>query len=176
MHSQSHSLTVYDISLMVLTVVVACTLPRIPGSATCHAVMRLVVCVLVIALCVCLPHYGVALSLLLVLSYIPTLQLLPLPFSGGGGVAAAAPRMNVRDAMEAFANPANPKEKLRKFSAAKMGEEAIAEKMSLFSRINSKQDAFKKQMTEIDKNLKNVKEFYANESSKFKKNASPRLK
>ena len=146
------------IIIILLTVLFALSLPHTPSNATLSAVIRFLICLLVIALCVCLPNpIGVPLSLLLVLSSVPTLQLNKVP------VLAES------DTAEHFSNERKKSKKsLESMSVMKMGEEAIANKMNMFTRINTKQDQFKKQLTLIDKNLKEVKEFYANETKKYK--------
>ena len=69
-------LTTYDILIVCATVVVSFALPRLPAPFATHALSRLLVCVLVVVLCVCLPRQlGVPLALLLVLSTVPTVRL-----------------------------------------------------------------------------------------------------
>ena len=136
----------------------ALSLPHTPSNATLSALIRFLICLLVIVLCVCLPNpIGVPVSLLLVLSSVPTLKL---------------NQVHQRAESNATEHFSNEEKRIKKspesMSVIKMGEEAIANKMNMFTRINTKQDEFKKQLNLIDKNLKEVKEFYANETKKYK--------
>ena len=156
--------SMYDILIMCATVVVSLMLPRLPPSFATHTLTRLLLCILVVVLCVYLPRtLGVPLALLLLLSSVPIMRLKPFT------TAEPAPSHHADDELEAFANAKDSDEILEKFSQRKMGEKAIAKKMELFTRINTKQDEFKQQLANIQQNLKDVREFYANEDAKYKK-------
>ena len=161
-------LTTYDILIVCATVVVSFALPRLPAPFATHALSRLLVCVLVVVLCVCLPRQlGVPLALLLVLSTVPTVRLELL---ANDHVSHTTPINNKdTDMLEAFANAKDEDEIVDRFSQKKMGEKAITDKMEVFTRINTKQDEFKQQLNTIQKNLKDVREFYANADAKYKK-------
>lgn len=78
------------------------------------------------------------------------------------------------ESFESFANKktASSDAILEHFSQKQMGEREIAKKMEVFTRLNSKQEDFKQQLDNIQKNLKDVREFYANEELKYKKKIS----
>ena len=171
----------YDILIVCATVIVSLMLPRLPPPIATHAFVRLLVCVLVVVLCVYLPQsMGVPLSLLLVLSTVPVVRL--ERFVDGAHTSHLPPHTSTDtstdehdehdehdDMLEAFANAKDKDELLEKFSQQKMGEKAIADKMKVFTRINTKQEEFKQQLANIEKNLKDVREFYANEEEKYQK-------
>jgi len=152
-----------DISIVVLTVIFACVLPYTHTTPTCRAVSRFFVCALVIALCVSLPpRTGVPLALLLVLASVPVIGGSTLP-------GRATDHLDHLDHLdhraEHFKNAPEGRGTpgmLESFSLPKMNETAIQEKLSMYEKVRSKQHAFEKHMEKIDKNLKNVKEFYAN--------------
>lgn len=154
------------VAIIVLTVLFALALPYVPTHYYWSTCIRVMICVLIIVLCVCLPKtIGIPLALLLVLSSIPTLQILPVHGS----------TVDHEQTTETFSNEDDGKKKEQHShpaSVVKMGQDAIAEKMNMFTRINTKQDEFKKQLKQIDQNLKEVKEFYANETKKNQKRGS----
>jgi len=102
------------------------------------------------------------LALLLVLSTVPTVRM--ELFS-----APVVPVPEDPSLLEAFVNAKNTDELLETFSQKRLGEQAIAKKMKVFTRINSKQKQFSQQLANIQTNLKDVREFYANEEAKYKK-------
>lgn len=165
----------YDILIVCATVIVSLMLPRLPPPIATHAFVRLLVCVLVVVLCVYLPQsMGVPLALLLVLSTVPVVRL--ERFVDGAHTSHLPPHTSIStstdehdEMLEAFANAKDEDELLEKFSQQKMGEKAIADKMKVFTRINTKQEEFKQQLANIEKNLKDVREFYANEEEKYQK-------
>lgn len=167
----------YDILIVCATVIVSLMLPRLPPPIATHAFVRLLVCVLVVVLCVYLPQWmGVPLSLLLVLSTVPVVRL--ERFVDGTQTPNLPRHTSIStdtftdehdEMLEAFANAKDEDELLEKFSQQKMGEKAIADKMKVFTRINTKQEEFKQQLANIEKNLKDVREFYANEEEKYQK-------
>ena len=169
----------YDILIVCATVIVSLMLPRLPPPIATHAFVRLLVCVLVVVLCVYLPQsMGVPLALLLVLSTVPVVRLerfvdgahtshLPPHTSNDTSIDTSTDEHD--EMLEAFANAKDKDELLEKFSQQKMGEKAIADKMKVFTRINTKQEEFKQQLANIEKNLKDVREFYANEEEKYQK-------
>lgn len=157
----------YDVLIVCATVVVSLMLPRLSPSFATHALTRFLICTLVVVLCVCLPRpLGVPLALLLVLSGVPIIRMKPLTKEPARELS---PSRYANDDLETFANAKDANEILETFSQRKLGEKAIAEKMELFTRINTKQDEFKKQLATIQQNLKDVREFYANEDAKYKK-------
>jgi hypothetical protein len=161
------SLSVYDVIIVCFAVLFSVILPRLHAPVTSHAVTRLVLCVLVVVLCVYLPKWlGVPLALLLVLSAVPVVRI---ELFGTDSVHRTSPVTEDPTLLEAFVNAKNPDELLETFSQKKQGEKAIADKMKVFTRINSKQKEFSQQLANIQSNLKGVREFYANEEAKFKK-------
>jgi hypothetical protein len=133
--------------------------------------------VLVISLCVCLPHtIGVPLSLLLVLSSVPVLNLsltnIPTPTAITSTSLTPSTTSSVEEWIEHFKNaPRDDKSTvetpssvniMEAFALPKINEREIKDKLSLYEKVRSKQHAFEKQMEKINQNLKNVKEFYAN--------------
>lgn len=153
--------TLTDLCIIVACVSVSLVLPRLPRTPIIQTFSRLLVCILVVVLCAYLPKtLGVPLALLLVLTVVPVMRLdverIPILDA------------HTKKAHESFANQ-TPDEILEQFSTQKMGEKAIAEKMEVFTRLNSKQEEFKQQLNDIQQNLKTVREFYANEEAKYKK-------
>jgi hypothetical protein len=161
------SMSVYDVLIVCFAVLFSVILPRLHAPVTSHAVTRLVLCVLVVVLCVYLPKWlGVPLALLLVLSAVPVVRIELFDTD-----TEKPPSSEPEDPtlLEAFVNVKNPDEFIETFSQKKQGEKAIAEKMKVFTRINSKQKEFSQQLANIQNNLKGVREFYANEDAKYKK-------
>ena len=164
-------LNTIDICIVVLTVVFACILPYLHTTPACQAMSRFFVCVLVIALCVALPQsVGVPLALLLVLTSVPVLNIGSATESHTKKIPdthhyATTTPPKIEQWIEHFKNAPDKKETksiLESFSLPKMNEKAIKEKLTMYEKVRSKQYAFEKQMEKINKNLKNVKEFYAN--------------
>lgn len=162
------SMSVYNVLIVCFTVLFSVLLPRLHAHVASHAVTRLVLCVLVVVLCVYLPKWlGVPLALLLVLSVVPTVRI---EIFGTDSENLTEPEQEPEPSLlEAFVNAKNTDELLETFSQKKRGEQAIAKKMKVFTRINSKQKEFSQQLANIQNNLKNVREFYANEEAKYKK-------
>ena len=126
------------------------------SDVTCHPMSRLFVGVLIILLCMCVPQYGVALALLLVLSSVPCLQ--------------PALALTEQTNLESFANPSsNPSSDIKEgmvasSSIANTKAHEIAQKMDIFTKINRKRDLFKQQIAGIENDLAGIKEFYVNAS------------
>ena len=172
-------LSFIDASIILLTVVFACVLPYLNTTTACRTLARFFVCVLVIALCVYLPHViGVPLSLLLVLSSVPVLnigesqdntsvQTNQTPHTHKQTTTTHRP---IEQWIEQFKNPTDDDNQntIEPFSLAKMNEKAIQDKLSVYEKVRTKQHAFEKQMEKINKNLKNVKEFYTNYAKQHK--------
>lgn len=150
-----------ELCIILTCVCFSLLLPRLPHTQATHTISRLLVCVLVVVLCVCLQKsLGIPLALLLVLSSVPVMRL------------DVEPKKD--EPFESFANKKTVSSDaiLEQFSQKQMGEREIAKKMEIFTRLNSKQEDFKQQLDNIQKNLKDVREFYANEELKYKKKIS----
>ena len=161
------SFSVYDVLIVCFAVLFSVMLPRLHAPVASHAVTRLVLCVLVVVLCVYLPKWlGVPLALLLVLSVVPIVRM---ELFSPSSVNLPESEPEDPSLLEAFVNAKNTDELLETFSPKKRGEKEIAKKMKVFTRINSKQQQFSQQLANIQNNLKDVREFYANQEAEYKK-------
>ena len=146
-------LTWSDALIVLVAVCFSIAFPRMPHAVRCHPLAKLTILIFVVLLCHCVPPYGVALALLLVLSSVPCLQPALEVHVPGSDVVPT----------ESFANPvegfeSEPASK----SLARMQARDIANKMDIFTQINRKRDQFKQEMAGIQKDLAGVKEFYMN--------------
>lgn len=146
-----------DVLIIVVAVSYSIAFPRMAYEVRCHPAAKLVTLILILLLCSYFAKYGVVLSLLLVLSTVPCLQ----------------PAIHVQastdaDAVESFTNPINisSSSELSSKSLERSKARDMAQKMTLFTKINQKRDKFKLQIDSIKKDLEGVKEFYRNAAKK----------
>lgn len=146
-----------DVLILVVAVSYSIVFPRMTYEVRCHPAAKLVTLILIVLLCSYFAKYGVVLSLLLVLSTVPCLQ----------------PAIHVQastdaDAVESFTNPIDISSlsELSSKSLERSKARDMAQKMTLFTKINQKRDKFKLQIDSIKKDLEGVKEFYRNAAKK----------
>lgn len=155
------SATITELCIILACVCFSLVIPRLPPSGAMQTLSRLLICTLIVVLCVFVPKpLGIPLALLLVLSSVPVMRLDVDPTKDERFEPFANEKTVMSDAI------------LEHFSQKKIGEREIAKKMGIFTRLNSKQEEFKQQLDDIQKNLKDVREFYANEELKYKKKIS----
>ena len=179
------SIYIVDIIVLILTVVYAILLPRLMRFVACHSIIRCATCVLILALCLCVPQYGIMLALLLVLSTVPTLTA---GYTYDDSVGNKEPYTSCKkhnenkaeDEVEEFANsPEKSKQEpslLEQFTMAEINEKVIHDKMKMYEKARNKQHEFENKMEQIHESLKKVKEFYKNHSIGDKKNKMKEIK